>query len=82
MTCMSKNGKPAATLTWQRNGVEITEGIEYSIEEAGNKLQNAKSVLTIQPSGDDNEAYFTCLAINGALKSALETTIMLSVMRK
>ncbi len=82
MSCKSKNGKPAPTITWSKNSEVLTDGIEYHVEDAGKKLQNAISVLTIQPQGDDNGVFFTCEAINGALKSPLETTVMLSVMRQ
>ena len=40
LTCVSPYGKPAATLTWRRNDVDITDGIVASIEDIpGSKLQ-------------------------------------------
>lgn len=82
LVCRANGGKPAATITWFRNGVEVTEGIQYSTEEVGNKTQNAISVLTLKPTKDENEAIFTCQAINPALVKPLQTTVQLSVMCK
>ena len=82
MTCNSDRGKPAAVITWWRNDEEIKDGIVYTKESSGDKLENAKSVLTFKPQSDDNDALFSCKATNGALTSPLETTVQLSVMRK
>lgn len=84
LTCIAKNGKPAATFKWFRNGVELTEGaiIIYSTENVGNKLQNGRSVLTTPPRNEDNEALFTCQASNPALLRPNAVTVQLSVLRK
>ena len=82
LSCLSQNGKPAATLRWLRNGVEVSEGAVYSTESAGNKLQNGKSILTFTPKDEDNEAYYTCQASNEALQKPLSVTVQLNVMCK
>jgi len=84
LTCIAKNGKPAATFKWFRNGVELTEGVViiYSTENVGNKLQNGRSLLTMTPRNDDNEALYTCQASNPALPRPNSVTVQLSVLRK
>ena len=82
LTCEAKNGKPAASLLWLRNGEEIKEDVTYSTEDLSNKLQNAKSVLTIKPRKEDNGNLITCRAMNSAMIKPLETTVQLSVLRK
>ena len=40
LTCVSRNAKPAPTLTWLRNDVAITQGVVTSIEDVtDSKLQ-------------------------------------------
>ena len=84
LTCTCKNGKPAAAITWLRNGDALPEPapVQYSITKLDNKLQDAMSILTITPKEEDNGAYFTCHANNEALPRPLETTLQLSVMRE
>jgi len=91
LTCSSRSGKPAATLTWLRNGVELSlDDVEvtYSTMEstdvggAGGKLQDAESVLTFAPSDDDNEAYYTCVAQNEAIQRRYSVTVQLGVLRE
>ena len=84
LTCTSNNGKPAAELKWFRNGEELTEGFVYTTvaPPENNKLENAKSVLTIEPKSEDNEAFFECRVQNGALKQPMVVKVQLSVMRK
>ena len=91
LTCRSRAAKPAATLTWLRNGVELTPDhgqATYSTREStdagsgGGKLQDAESVLTFAPSDDDNEARYTCVAQNEALQQPLTVTVQLSVLRE
>ena len=84
LTCNSLNGKPAAAITWLRNGEKVADSVmvQYSITDLNNKLQNAQSIVTIIPEQEDNQAYYTCQANNEALPRPLETTVQLSVMRK
>nr|QRF78294.1 Nephrin [Lineus viridis] len=81
LVCESRNGKPAAAITWLRNGRKITtDEIKYSIQDTPNKRQNAKSVLTIKPKREDNGATYSCQAINFALSKPLESVVLLSVL--
>ncbi|CAH1796696.1 unnamed protein product [Owenia fusiformis] len=80
--CVSHHGKPAANLTWFRNGKAITENVAYSTQDAGNKLLNAMSVLSIIPDDEDNGAFFACVATSPALLNGkeLKTVVELSVL--
>ena len=82
LTCISNNGKPAASIKWFRETVEITEGVVASSETLDSKLENSKSVLTFKPHQDDNQAYYRCEASNGALVKPLATSVQLSVLRE
>ena len=61
---------------------EITENVYYVTDDVGNKLMNARSVLTLRPQEEDNDVYFRCDASNGALLKPHETMVQLSVMRE
>lgn len=61
---------------------EITDELQYVTEPVGNKLVNARSILTLRPQEEDNDVWFRCDATNGALQQPLETMVQLSVMRE
>ena len=97
ITCLSTAAKPAATFRWLRNGVELSApgggsgdpspgvtGIEYSktANAAVAKLEDSRSVLTIAPRDEDNEAYYTCQAGNEALQKPYSVTVQLNVQRQ
>ncbi|KAI8505714.1 Kin of IRRE-like protein 3, partial [Branchiostoma belcheri] len=58
---------------------EITEGITYITEDAGEKRENGVSVLTLNPSVDDHGKVLTCRSTNPAMDSNKETTTQLNV---
>lgn len=83
LTCIAREGKPAATFRWFRNGVELTENVIIdSIEKLNNKLENGRSVLMMSPRNEDNDALFTCQATNPAMPRPANVTVQLSVLRK
>ena len=83
LTCICSNGKPAATITWLRNDELITDDvIQYFSYVLENKLEDAKSILTVRPQHEDNGAIYTCRAINDAIRKPLDTVVVLSVMRE
>lgn len=94
IVCISTAGKPAATLRWFRNGVELTApdgdepspgviSIEYvKTANAVAKLEDARSVLTITPRDEDNEAYYSCQASNEAIQRPFSITVQLNVQRQ
>jgi len=87
LTCRAAAAKPAATLNWLRNGVDLSvdnAGVAYSTLEStvSVKLRDAESVLTFTPSDDDNEAYYSCTAHNDALQRPYTVTVQLGVLRE
>ncbi|XP_064595394.1 nephrin-like isoform X2 [Liolophura sinensis] len=83
LTCVAKNGRPAATITWLKDNEPITKSgdINTKVESAGNKKENAISVLTIRPEfhPDMSDIYYTCQAKNDALAEPLSTTVKMVI---
>jgi len=90
LTCHSRAGKPAATLKWLRNGVELSaddaEVTYWTVQSinvgGGGKLQDSVSMLSFTASDDDNGAYYTCAAQNEALQRPYRVTVQLGVLRE
>ena len=85
LTCVADMGRPAASIRWFRNEVEVTDNIEYTVTPIANdKRENARSVLTLRPKyPDDNDVQYTCQAYNNALVNGpLRTTVNISVLCK
>ena len=81
-TCTCSNGKPAATITWLRNGEPVVDNVQNFTTVLDNKLENSKSILTVHPQHEDNGAIYTCRAINDAIRKPLDAVVVLSVMRE
>ncbi|XP_078591217.1 nephrin-like isoform X16 [Branchiostoma floridae x Branchiostoma japonicum] len=80
LTCRCNNGKPAASLTWYKNGEELTEGVSYSTEPTGTeKRENAINVLQLQPTDEDNGARYECRASHATLDATKNVFVTLSV---
>ncbi|KAI8498581.1 glomerular basement membrane development [Branchiostoma belcheri] len=82
LTCRCNNGKPAANLTWYRNGEDITEGVSYmySTEKVGRgKRENTTSVLQLKPTADDNGARYECRAGHAAFDAAKNVSVTLII---
>ena len=85
LTCMATNARPAAVLKWLRNGQEITEGVDYIVEDIENdKRQNSQNTLSFSPQyPEDNNAIYECQAQNDALIAGpLRVMVKLSVLCK
>ena len=97
LTCASLGGKEAATLTWTRDGQPLerdgdddggggdddrTATVVYEVVTQPDKLENARSFLTLRPKKTDNGATFTCEAKNEAMRAPMRVVVVLSVMRE
>ncbi|KAI8775331.1 nephrin [Biomphalaria glabrata] len=84
LVCEARDGRPAATIEWFRNGRKVTENIRYSVESRPNdKRETARSTLTISLTNhkSENEAIYVCQARNTAVFGPpLSTTVSISVL--
>ena len=75
LTCIAVGGNPLATLTWQKNGVDL-EG-DY-----GTSGQLATNELPLILEQTDNKANYSCAASNQATPTPLVTQVSLDVLCK
>ncbi|KAK3106873.1 hypothetical protein FSP39_001753 [Pinctada imbricata] len=81
LTCVVRNGHPAADIQWLKNGVLVTNNVIYSTELVNSsKLRTAKSVLTIPAGREQHDSVFVCQAKNQALSSWMQTFVKLNVL--
>ena len=86
LTCRAENARPAAAITWYKNGQLVNENIEYTVETIPNdKLEHAQSVLTLTPDfrAKEHGAIYTCKATNDAIEGRfLRTEVTINVLCK
>lgn len=83
MICEVRNGHPAATIEWYRNGNLVVENVRYSSEPtmSENKLMTARSTITISNIADHHNSIYMCRAKNDALgNNWMQTFVKLNVL--
>ncbi|KAH9491414.1 hypothetical protein Btru_031278 [Bulinus truncatus] len=84
LECEARDGRPAATIEWFRNGYKVTDKIRYSVQSTPyDKRETAKSILTISLANyqSENGAVYKCQARNNAVFGPpLSTSVVLSVL--
>ncbi|XP_069115505.1 nephrin-like isoform X5 [Argopecten irradians] len=83
LTCEVRNARPAASITWYKNGVVVTENVDYTVEQiADDKRENAHNTLTLTPDFRVKEhgAVYTCKGTNEAIRGQfMETSVTVNV---
>uniref|UniRef100_A0A8C9ZYI7 Kirre like nephrin family adhesion molecule 3, like n=1 Tax=Sander lucioperca TaxID=283035 RepID=A0A8C9ZYI7_SANLU len=79
LTCRASGAKPAAEITWYRDG-EVMETSIYSktLMEDGKK-ESAVSMLPIIPEDSDSGRTYTCRVLNPAAPAGRQTSITINV---
>ncbi|XP_063798271.1 kin of IRRE-like protein 2 isoform X2 [Pseudophryne corroboree] len=78
LTCLAPAAKPAAEITWHRDGKHLDWAI-YSKLLSDGKSEDAVSSLLITPSFADAGSSYTCRVRNSALPEGRERSVTLSV---
>lgn len=83
ITCRANGGKPAATITWLKGGLMVTDHVFTSaVPQADGKRMDAISSLTISPSKSDSGKQVACHAMNEAMVDPYTTSAILDVQCK
>ncbi|GBN50049.1 Nephrin [Araneus ventricosus] len=81
LECEVKGGKPAPTVVWTRNSFKLSEDdISVSIRDESEGKQTIVSTLTVNPSPDDHNAYYSCEAQSSILSEKLLAGVFLDVL--
>ncbi|KAF8777665.1 Nephrin like protein [Argiope bruennichi] len=81
LECEVKGGKPAPTVIWTRNSFKLSEDdISVSIRDESEGRQTVTSTLTLNPSPDDHNAYYSCEAQSAILSEKLLAGVSLDVL--
>ena len=83
ITCVVKEGKPAATIKWYRKNIEFKpDVVENRVESVTDHKVNAISKITLRPHPDDNGAIYACEGNHPALSQPMRAQVKLSVLCK
>ncbi|XP_071843219.1 nephrin-like isoform X3 [Apostichopus japonicus] len=84
LICRSTNGKPAASISWLKEGQPFLYSTPSVITEtsphSSGKLENAVSTLELLPEKEDNGIVFTCKMEHPALAEPLTVSVTLNVL--
>uniref|UniRef100_A0A8P4GHB1 Kirre like nephrin family adhesion molecule 3, like n=1 Tax=Dicentrarchus labrax TaxID=13489 RepID=A0A8P4GHB1_DICLA len=75
LTCKASGAKPAAEITWYRDG-EVMESAIYSKD---GKREAAVSMLPIIPEDSDSGRTYTCRVLNPAAPAGRQTSVTINV---
>ncbi|RWS14198.1 hypothetical protein B4U79_12939 [Dinothrombium tinctorium] len=77
LTCSSVGGSPDPIINWYKDDFPL----EAEIEKGGSKDKPTKSILTINPTINDNRAVYKCVVWNRAVREEgkKEDTVLLTV---
>ncbi|XP_058875650.1 kin of IRRE-like protein 1 isoform X1 [Acipenser ruthenus] len=79
LTCRARAAKPAAVITWQRDGAKQEGAFSTTEVMSDRKRETTLSFLPIVPTDADIGRVFTCHASNEALPAGKETSVKLNV---
>lgn len=83
ITCHANGGKPAADISWHRDGVQVTSNVHsWEIPQADQKRVDTVSTLTIVPVKSDSGKRVECQATNEPLSEPYKTEAILDVQCK
>ncbi|XP_043936381.1 kin of IRRE-like protein 2 [Protopterus annectens] len=80
LTCKAPGAKPAAEITWYRDGERQDTAIYSKEVMPDGKRENAVSMLLITPTSKDSERQFICNVTNRAAPAGKQTKVTLNVL--
>ncbi|XP_060753669.1 nephrin [Neoarius graeffei] len=79
VTCIAPDAKPAADVTFFKDGEELTDTSSFTMSGSEDKLLNTHTEVNIRPQRLDDGRPLLCRVKNPALSQALETKILMKV---
>uniref|UniRef100_H2RJJ8 Kirre like nephrin family adhesion molecule 3, like n=1 Tax=Takifugu rubripes TaxID=31033 RepID=H2RJJ8_TAKRU len=82
LTCKASGAKPAAEITWYRDGEVMETAIYSKTPMEDGKRENAVSLLPIIPEDSDTGRTYTCRVLNPAAPAGQQTSVTINVQRE
>ncbi|XP_031761737.1 kin of IRRE-like protein 3 isoform X2 [Xenopus tropicalis] len=79
LTCHADNAKPAATITWMKNGEVLNGATYYKTLLRDGKRESIISTLFVSSSDIENGQTITCRATNKAVPGGKEATVTINI---
>ncbi|XP_058503001.1 kirre like nephrin family adhesion molecule 3, like isoform X2 [Solea solea] len=79
LTCRASGAKPAAEITWYRDGEVMESAIYSKTPMEDGKRETAVSMLPIVPEDSDSGRTYTCRVLNPAAPAGRQTSITINV---
>uniref|UniRef100_A0A4W5KZ14 Kirre like nephrin family adhesion molecule 3, like n=1 Tax=Hucho hucho TaxID=62062 RepID=A0A4W5KZ14_9TELE len=79
LTCRASGAKPAAEITWYRDGEVMDTAIYSKTRMEDGKRELAVSMLPVVPEDKDSGRTYTCRVLNPAAPAGLQTSITINV---
>eukprot|EP00064_Thunnus_orientalis_P003252 superscaffoldBa00000257_g3261 len=79
LTCRASGAKPAAEITWYRDGEVMETAIYSKTPMEDGKRETAVSMLPIVPEDSDSGRTYTCRVLNPAAPAGRQTSITINV---
>uniref|UniRef100_A0A8C2CN53 Kirre like nephrin family adhesion molecule 3, like n=1 Tax=Cyprinus carpio TaxID=7962 RepID=A0A8C2CN53_CYPCA len=82
LTCRASGAKPAAEITWYRDGEIMHDAIYSKTLMEDGKRETAVSMLPMVPEDSDSGRTYTCRVLNPAAPAGRQTSVTISVQRE
>ncbi|XP_055781357.1 kin of IRRE-like protein 1 isoform X3 [Salvelinus fontinalis] len=79
LTCRASGAKPAAEITWYRDGEVMDTAIYSKTRMEDGKRELAVSMLPVVPEDKDSGRTYTCRVLNPAAPAGLQTSVTINV---
>uniref|UniRef100_A0A8C7VY45 Kirre like nephrin family adhesion molecule 3, like n=1 Tax=Oncorhynchus mykiss TaxID=8022 RepID=A0A8C7VY45_ONCMY len=79
LTCRASGAKPAAEITWYRDGEVMDTAIYSKMRMEDGKRELAVSMLPVVPEDKDSGRTYTCRVLNPAAPAGLQTSVTINV---
>lgn len=82
LTCETGSSHPQSTITWWKDGLQLSGGVDDVVADAPHGGKTAKNVLVVNVTADDDRANYMCQATNKALQLSVHDSVVLDVTYK
>lgn len=79
LTCETGSSHPQSTISWWKDGLQLTGGVDDVVVDGPFGGMSSKNVLVVNVTADDDRANYMCQATNKALQLSVHDSVTLDV---